>query len=226
VQPLSISELLCSYEGDMKSEIFPKLDDLYSSKNPLVRNLFWGRINTALSLAEIKNNSVVLDVGCGSGHLMKAIRKYNSECECYATDVQDYKITEAVKCKFQIADVKKLPFEDNKFNLVFALDVLEHIRENVGLAIKEIHRILRPDGSVILSGPTESWSYRFCRSLLFYFSKESAHPARQEIDFHYHTIYHLESEFVGSGFILSVGTNLPGFPLPTLFRIVRFQKQS
>lgn len=210
----------------MKSEIFPKLDDLYSSRNPFVRNLFWGRINIALSLAEIKNNSIVLDVGCGSGQLVKAIRKHNSKCECYATDVQDSKITESVNCKFQIADVKKLPFEDNKFDFVFALDVLEHIRENVGLAIKEIRRILRPDGSVILSGPTESWTYRFCRSLLFCFSKESSHPVRQEIEFHYHTIYQLESEFVASGFLLSEGASLPRFPLPTLFRIDRFQKQS
>ena len=152
----------------MKSEIFPELDKLYASRIPLVRNLFWDRIKTAIAFAQIDDNSVLLDVGCGSGHLLKSVRKANTKCQCWATDVLESKIMESVDCKFQVADARNLPFEDNYFDAVFVLDILEHIRDNVEVAIKEIHRVLKPNCLTILSGPTETRFYTFCRSLLFH----------------------------------------------------------
>jgi ubiquinone/menaquinone biosynthesis C-methylase UbiE len=130
-----------------------------------------------------------------------------------------------VDCKFQIADVKKLPFESSIFSLIFALDVLEHIKDDFNMAIKEITRVLRPGGTVILSGPTESWAYRLGRLVLFYLTKNSSRQERHDSDYHYRTIYQLESEFVNHGFLMSVEAKLPKFPLPTLFRIDRFEKQ-
>lgn len=210
---------------NMRSEIFPELDDLYTSKNPLVRNLFWGRIQTAVAFAQIKDDSVLLDVGCGSGHLLKSVRKLNSKCQCWATDVRGSKIMESVDCKFQIADARSLPFEEDYFDAVFILDILEHIKDNVDVAIKEIHRVLKPGRFAILSGPTESDFYRFCRSLLFHLTRKNKDTIRQEIDYHFHTIYELEQKFIEYGFNIAKRKRLPSYPLPSLFRISSFQKR-
>jgi ubiquinone/menaquinone biosynthesis C-methylase UbiE len=211
----------------MKSQILQGFD-IYKSKYPIVRNLFWRRINTALNFAEIKDDSTILDIGCGSGHLLRTARDINSKCECWAIDVLDSKIMETVDCKFQVADARSLPFEDSYFDVVFTLDILEHIKDNVESAIKEIHRILKPNGFAILSGPTESSFYRLCRSILFYLTKNNRENQdtleRQEIDFHYHTIYELEQKYIDCGFSLSGRRSLPGFPLPPLFRISRFRR--
>jgi len=49
-------------------------------------------------------------------------------------------------------NVAKLPFQDKSFDLVSALDVLEHIK-NDDLAISEISRIAKKDGIVIITVP-------------------------------------------------------------------------
>jgi ubiquinone/menaquinone biosynthesis C-methylase UbiE len=211
----------------MKSAIFPELDKLYVSKNPFVRNLFWQRIRTAITFAEIRDDSILLDIGCGSGRLIKSIREISNKCECWAIDVLDSKIMENVSCKFQVADVRSLPFNDHYFDIIFVLDVLEHIKDDVHSAIRETHRVLKPGGLVILSGPTESIFYRFCRSLLFSLTKKVRENQEtlegHEIDFHYHTVHQLEQEFISDGFSLSRRKSLPGFPLPSLFQLSRFQ---
>ncbi len=211
--------------SNIKSEIFTELDKLYISKNPFVRNLFCGRIRTALSFAQIKDDSILLDIGCGSGHLLNSIRKINNRCECWGTDVVESEII-AVNCKFKVADARNLPFEDKTFHVVFTLDILEHVKDDVEAAIKEIHRVLMPNGVAILSGPTESRFYRLCRSILFLTSKKNAkleeQMVRREIDYHFHTIYELEQKFIKHGFKLVGQKSLPR--VPSLFRVSRFQK--
>ncbi len=211
--------------SNIKSEIFTELDKIYVSKNPFVRNLFCGRIRTALNFAQIKDESILLDIGCGSGHLLNSIRKINIRCECWGTDVVESEII-AVNCKFKVADARNLPFEDKTFHVVFTLDILEHVKDDVEAAIKEIHRVLMPNGVAILSGPTESRFYRFCRSILFLTSKKNVkfeeQMVRREIDYHFHTIYELEQKFVKQGFKLMGQKSLPS--MPSLFRVSRFQK--
>ena len=49
-------------------------------------------------------------------------------------------------------DIRNLPFEDATYDFVFASHVLEHIREDEK-AIKEIRRVLRPNGIAVLPVP-------------------------------------------------------------------------
>ena len=46
---------------------------VYESKNPIVKNLFLKRIQTAINFAEINDRSIILDLGCSTGHLLKTI---------------------------------------------------------------------------------------------------------------------------------------------------------
>jgi len=208
-------------------DVFEEHMTLYQSKSFLTRKVFWNRIKTSIKFAKIRDDSIVLDIGCNTGHLLITIRKSNTNCECWGIDVEPKISTLKIKnCKFHVADVKKLPFQDDYFTVIFALDVLEHVKD-VDVAIKEIHRILKPNGSLVLCGPTESWFYRFCRFLQFgIYSKnvKSDKPGfRGEIDYHHYTIYDLENKFQSHGFKKLKLKSIPHF-LPTLFRVTLFKK--
>jgi SAM-dependent methyltransferase len=48
--------------------------------------------------------------------------------------------------------VTSLPFPDATFDLVCALDIIEHVDDDEG-ALREISRVVRPDGAVLISAP-------------------------------------------------------------------------
>lgn len=49
------------------------------------------------------------------------------------------------KNHFLVGDIRKLPFKDNAFDIVFSFGTIEHIRENEQ-AVKEAFRVLKPGG--------------------------------------------------------------------------------
>lgn len=57
------------------------------------------------------------------------------------------------------ADARYLPLADASLSLVVAFDILEHIKED-DLAVAEIHRVLRPDGTLLIAVPADPrlWS--------------------------------------------------------------------
>jgi len=56
-----------------------------------------------------------------------------------------------VKIDFKVADAHKMPFEDNKFDIVFGGSVIHHL--DIPRATKEINRVLKPGGLMIFSEP-------------------------------------------------------------------------
>lgn len=94
----------------------------------------------------------LLDLGCGDGTLseyfvskgikVSATNAYNQLPERIERNNIDY--------KFALSD--NLPFDDATFDAVFFSHVLEHISD-WGTAIKEIRRVLKPHGRVILIVP-------------------------------------------------------------------------
>ena len=186
----------------------------YENRFPLISGIFNQRLVTSIDLASIKDNSVILDIGCFEGYLLNLIRTRNSSCKLYGIDQNKADFKQIDNCEFRIADAQNLPFDDSFFNAVFILDVLEHIQEYEKV-INEIHRVLKPNGLCIISGPTESWFYKICR--LLYRHKWIA-PA------HLYTIYDLEKGYERNNFKLVERKSLPRFPLPQLFRISAFQK--
>lgn len=51
-----------------------------------------------------------------------------------------------------VGDSTNMPFEDKRFDLVLATDVLEHV-ENHELAVEEIFRVLKPGGRALVTVP-------------------------------------------------------------------------
>ena len=57
-------------------------------------------------------------------------------------------------CKYQVANVNKLPFEDGYFDWVVAGELIEHTEKPDEL-IKELMRVLKSGGTLALSTPLE-----------------------------------------------------------------------
>lgn len=100
----------------------------------------------------------VLELACGSGQLSFSLSKYTKSW--LATDFSEQMIIEAKKrgqydnLAFEKADATALSYANEKFDCVLIANAL-HIMPNPDYAMKEIHRVLKPDG--ILFAPTFLW---------------------------------------------------------------------
>jgi uridylate kinase len=85
----------------------------------------------------------VLDVGCGRGNLVKFLR--NKGIEAYGVDISQHAIDlaeEEVKPYLRRADILRLPYADNEFDLVVSYNLIEHVEQsNIRRAINETVRI-------------------------------------------------------------------------------------
>jgi len=94
-------------------------------ENPLDKMHFSRRI----VLDNFKGSSV-LDIGCGSGFLMKKLKEKNPELKISGLDISPVAIEKAkqegLDCR--LYDITEpLPFNDNSFESAILLDVLEHM---------------------------------------------------------------------------------------------------
>jgi SAM-dependent methyltransferase len=59
-------------------------------------------------------------------------------------------------------DAARLPFPDDAFECVTLFDLIEHVPDD-GTAAREILRVLKPDGVILLSTPNDRWRYPYFR---------------------------------------------------------------
>ena len=93
-----------------------------------------------------------LDVGCGVGQVVGRLTQ--AGFEAWGVDVSEPSIARARKFSERclLYDGSTLPFPDNHFDSVGALNVLEHV-EAAEAFIKEAVRVAKPGGKVLISSP-------------------------------------------------------------------------
>lgn len=110
-------------------------------------------------LADVPDNSYLLDVGCNSGEMMRMFEEVNG-CKVCGIDLSKPLIKKA-KAKglyAKVADAQDIPFADNTFDCVLMTEVLLFIPKPK-LAFREIKRVLKPGGIFIgstVDGPLMS----------------------------------------------------------------------
>lgn len=140
--------------------------DYYQSgvKKSLLQKLWHTRkLNLAKSLLEKKKFKKVLDVGCASGYMISEISKHYPSAKFTGVDSYDKVIAHGKKnyphIKFQVANAEKLPFKNQEFDLLICYETIEHIT-NPLKALKEMKRVLRKNGTLILTMDSGSLLFR------------------------------------------------------------------
>lgn len=130
------------------------------------------RIEEALEAAGDLDGRWILDIGCGRGELVceaalrgahavgidyseAAIGLSRERSEMLEPDARS-------RIRFDKADAKGLAFEDGSFDVVFMVDVYEHLHQfEIEHTLREVSRVLRPGGSLIVHTGPNTWFYRF-----------------------------------------------------------------
>lgn len=102
---------------------------------------------------EFPKDAAVLDIGCGGGHFLKFL-KDGGYGHIYGFDINNYVVFDDIKDRVITGDLNfnKIAFEDKKFDLVTAFQVMEHL-ENPFHFERECTRLLKPGGMLIMSIP-------------------------------------------------------------------------
>jgi len=153
----------------------------------------------------IHTESKVLEVGCGTGFMACRISE-EKKCRIVGIDISDRMIETARerakklsledKATFRVADAKKLPFEDNSFDVVFSQFVCVLLDKKRALA--EFMRVLKPGGYL---GVIEI----FKDTLIPYEVSQEIHEAERilskaiEFEFHLSTPIQWKSWFTDAG---------------------------
>ncbi len=97
----------------------------------------------------------ILDVGCGTGANLEMLAQFGT---AEGVDVSD----DALEfCRKKGLTVQKglaetLPYDDNSFDITTALDVIEHLDDDIA-GLKEMHRVTKPGGYSLIFVPAFMW---------------------------------------------------------------------
>jgi 2-polyprenyl-3-methyl-5-hydroxy-6-metoxy-1,4-benzoquinol methylase len=124
-----VSGMTVSEDGIVTGNTFDK----YGSTNPLVRRLM-GRFEQALDeLLDRADPGSLLDVGCGEGVLVHRWAERLPDGRLLGIDLQEDSIQagwsqhQAPNLEYRTMRGKDLPFAASEFDLVSAIEVLEHV---------------------------------------------------------------------------------------------------
>lgn len=117
--------------------------------------------------ARIPDKSHVLDVGCYTGGLAASLNARGHRVVGLEQDVAAARIAQSLGVEVLTGSVEDPGFVAGlsvRPDVILLLDVLEHLRDPAGV-LCELHRILRPDGCLLVTGPNVAyWALR--KSLL------------------------------------------------------------
>ncbi len=140
------------------NEMAKVYDSNYTYNTPFTRYKIQKKITNLLGSEKRKQKMSILEIGAGTGEYTQYLAKLFPNAEIVAIDISP-KILDvaAKKCKkysnikFKAASVYDLPFKKNSFDLVCGFYILHHL--NVLDALREIHRVLKPDSNALFYEP-------------------------------------------------------------------------
>lgn len=138
-----------AHETHRHYDIDTDLEGKYDISNPYNSN----KLRIDFIVGNIPKESHVLEVGCNSGGLLKAISKLNGSY-CNGVDISQQMVLKAIAKGFscKLGSAEELPYPERKFDVVIMTEVLEHIY-NVPKALVEAYRVLKKDGLFIGTVP-------------------------------------------------------------------------
>ncbi len=124
---------------------------LKEKDKPDIHRLYQQAYKKIVSLVNPKQK--IIDIGCGIGILLTKLKE-EKNCEVLGIDVSEEGIKAVMNKNILgfIAKVPPIPVPSDSFDVAIATELLEHISKPEKL-IKEMFRILKPMGTLIISTP-------------------------------------------------------------------------
>jgi SAM-dependent methyltransferase len=101
----------------------------------------------------------ILDAGCGTGQMLKHLEELG-DAVGIDTSAQATAFAQSRGVKSLVrGSITAVPFPDATFDCVVALDVIEHVDDDIGI-LKALHDVIKPGGRLIVTVPAYSflWS--------------------------------------------------------------------
>lgn len=111
-------------------------------------------VNQVIEAMQLRPGERVLDLGCGNGWATRLIAKANAGVQAIGVDASPKMIERAealhsltIRARYELGTFEQLDFKDNHFDRVFSMEALYYAAD-LGQAIRECFRVLKPGGSV------------------------------------------------------------------------------
>jgi ubiquinone/menaquinone biosynthesis C-methylase UbiE len=128
-----------------RSKVF--FDKRFSKYNFAIKKAYQKRYCFVLSCIEIKPGDMVADIGCAQGGMLLACKE--SHAKSYGVDFSYEALRIAKKSGLDnliCADAQKLPFHNNLFDKIIALQTIEVLQDKTS-ALDEMRRIAKTDAT-------------------------------------------------------------------------------
>ena len=115
-----------------------------------------------------------LDLGCGTGEMLKLILQEDVGKELYGIDLSE-KMLHVAKSKLPeqvkllLGDSESLPFPDNTFDVVFCNDSFHHYPAPRNV-LREVYRVLKPGGTFLMG---DCWQPLVGRIIMNFYMRHS-----------------------------------------------------
>lgn len=139
--------------------------DEYDKMHALEAELWWFRalrrnMLTALDRMAGASPQRLLDAGCGTGGWLEALALARPQDQRIGVEYDPRAAQRAIgkaRCPILVGSVNHLPLANSCVDIITSSDVLCHAGVTPALALAEFHRVLAPDGQLLLNLPAYGW---------------------------------------------------------------------
>jgi ubiquinone/menaquinone biosynthesis C-methylase UbiE len=133
-----------------------------------------------LSMLPTESGHSLLDVGCGSGGLLRYAA--DTGLVVSGVDISEVGLGQArsrvPSADLRVARAEELPFADGSFDLVSCTGSLEHVSD-IDRAVREMSRVAKPSGRVLVVVPNSRFVFAFVTHLRQRFFPDESQPVER-----------------------------------------------
>ena len=125
----------------------------YHNGTPIQK--WWKQSITKAVWTLLPEASKVLDIGCGSSQTLSKYKGVGIDINKEKVEFMNSHSSNDGQRTYFLGDARSLPFEDNSFDAVLCIEVIEHLQIPADIMI-EIARVTKPNGKIVLATPDYS----------------------------------------------------------------------